>query len=182
MRNTITKNCAVCGNPHEVRATDLLHGKGKYCSLKCNGVASSIRMLAKAAEINLPNVTCAQCGKKFYMSPSKKRNSKSGLFFCCRHCKNTAQRIGGIEEIMPPHYGTATGLHSYREIAFACLPNKCNICGYNEIPEILQVHHKSRDRTDNTVENLQILCPTCHQKIHFLTKTGLYRQTKNKGA
>ena len=54
-----------------------------------------------------PNVECAKCGKEFYKNESKKKNSKSGLFFCTRTCKDSAQTIGngGIKKIMPPHYG-----------------------------------------------------------------------------
>lgn len=43
---------------------------------------------------------------------------------------------------------------------------KCSICGqgnmWNSKPLTLQVHHINGCRTDNTMENLQILCPNCH--------------------
>ena len=43
--------------------------------------------------------------------------------------------------------------------------HKCECCGLSEWlgQEInLEVHHINGDRTDNTLENLQLLCPNCH--------------------
>jgi hypothetical protein len=48
-------------------------------------------------------------------------------------------------------------------------------CGYNRCVGILEVHHKNRDRSDNRLENLEVLCPTCHYEEHFLTGTGKWQ-------
>lgn len=42
---------------------------------------------------------------------------------------------------------------------------KCEICGVSKWQGIqlpLELHHKNNDHTDNSFENLQILCPNCH--------------------
>ena len=46
---------------------------------------------------------------------------------------------------------------------------KCEKCGCTEwlgekIP--LELHHKNMNHYDNSLENLQILCPNCHALIH----------------
>jgi hypothetical protein len=44
---------------------------------------------------------------------------------------------------------------------------KCECCGINEWNGKriqLELHHKNGDRTDNTFENIQILCPICHSQ------------------
>ena len=76
----------------------------------------------------------------------------------------------------PDHYGT--GSFSYRDRAFRELPQKCNRCGYDKVPGVLEVHHIDQDRDNNSVSNLEILCPTCHEEHHFLTKTGKYSTYK----
>jgi len=45
--------------------------------------------------------------------------------------------------------------------------DKCERCSYGKV-EILQVHHKSRKREDNSMGNLELLCPNCHCEEHFL--------------
>jgi len=95
-------------------------------------------------------------------------NSKHGVYFCCREHKDLGQRIGsGIPEIHPPHYGKENPKHAYRAKALRQLPHECAKCGYDEIVEVLQVHHLDGDRSNNELENLQILCPTCHQIEHL---------------
>jgi len=45
--------------------------------------------------------------------------------------------------------------------------NKCEICGCSEWlgkPINCQLHHIDGDETNNTLENLQILCPNCHSQ------------------
>jgi 5-methylcytosine-specific restriction endonuclease McrA len=44
--------------------------------------------------------------------------------------------------------------------------SKCERCGYSEHPEILGVHHKDRNRHNNDLSNLEVLCPTCHSLEH----------------
>lgn len=73
--------------------------------------------------------------------------------------------IGGIKEIQPPHYGTTKA--NYRQIAFNSLQNKCNMCGYDKIKEILEVHHIDCNRNNNNIYNLEILCPNCHSEKHL---------------
>lgn len=42
---------------------------------------------------------------------------------------------------------------------------KCECCGLEEWlgqPITLEIHHENGDRTNNTLENLKLLCPNCH--------------------
>lgn len=42
---------------------------------------------------------------------------------------------------------------------------RCEKCGLSEWlgqPIALEVHHIDGDRTNNTIENFQLLCPNCH--------------------
>ena len=52
--------------------------------------------------------------------------------------------------------------------------NVCERCSYNKF-EILQVHHKNRDRNNNDLKNLELVCPNCHFEEHYLEKSWLNR-------
>lgn len=165
----INIKCKNCGKEISVRKTEIKRGNGKFCSISCS---------AKFQHKNKPkkksNTVCAKCGKKFYKRPSSKKNSKSGLYFCSRKCKDEAQRIGGIKEIQPNHYGST--IKNYRSIQkYENKLNECEICGYDKIPEILEVHHIDRNRKNNKKENLITLCPNCHKEEHFKAKDGLWK-------
>ncbi len=151
--------CKACSKEFLVENREINRGRGVYCSRQC----SSKSYKGTIISTNVLNATCANCGKDFHKSQSSINNSKSGLVFCCRQCKDNAQRIGGIEEIQPPHYGSS---NAYRKVALRNSNKICNRCGYDEHPEILQVHHKDRNRDNNDLSNLEILCPNCHMIEH----------------
>ncbi len=166
----VSRNCKRCQVEYTTDTRYLKRGQGEFCSRKC-----SANYLASVRPKPEPNVTCAYCGTLFYLPFSKRRKSKSGLFFCCRSHKDISQKIGGIRDIMPPHYGTS--LKSYRTLAFENLPVECARCAWKEVPEVLEVNHKDCDRTNNSLSNLEILCPTCHSVYHFTTKTGMWAKS-----
>lgn len=164
---SLTRDCDFCSKEYEAEQRYLNRGQGLFCSQICAGKA-------KWAGKSTPehNVFCSFCNESFYLSNSRQKRSKSGLFFCCREHKDKAQKLGGIKEIMPPHYGAANGLYAYRKLAFDNLPNECAVCGWDEYPEVLEVNHKDLNRANNIIKNLEILCPTHHQVFHFLDRSG----------
>jgi 5-methylcytosine-specific restriction endonuclease McrA len=93
--------------------------------------------------------------------------SKSGLYFCCRDHKNQSQKVGGIKAIMPLHYGTGTPENTYRRIAFASKEKICERCGFDKHEAAIIVHHIDRDRNNNNINNLEVLCANCHAIEHW---------------
>lgn len=166
---SVSKSCEFCGKTFSAKPSEINRGYGKYCSRSCSAKAQ----FTKVRQQKQLNCICAYCNTLFYRPPSKHKNSKSGLLFCSRKCKDTAQRIEGIPEIHPPHY--KEGIFVYRQLALRYYGAKCLRCGYNRCVGILEVHHKNRDRCDNRLENLEVLCPTCHCEEHFLTGTGKWQ-------
>ena len=173
---TIQRNCQFCQAPFDARLTEVNRGNAHFCSRKC--VRLNIR--AERAKARIPNATCAYCHKRFYKVLSKQRRSHSGLFFCCRVHKDMAQRIGGIKEIQPAHYGTGNWSRTYRNIAFRHHPPQCKYCGYSRYKEVLEVHHIDEDRDNNNPSNLEVVCPTCHVEQHFLRRTGKHFGQQNR--
>lgn len=157
---TIIKQCLNCGKDFKTLVKEVKRGNGKFCSLKC-----SSRFIWKNQPIKLANGICSYCGKHFFRSPSKLSQSKYGLTFCSRNCKDSAQRIGGLKPLQKYNKKYCS---QYRIVALRELPNQCNRCGYSEHPQILVVHHKDHNRKNNTISNLEILCPNCHACEHYL--------------
>lgn len=42
----------------------------------------------------------------------------------------------------------------------------CTACGFNTWPAILQFHHLDKNRNNNSLANLTVLCPNCHRALH----------------
>lgn len=160
-RKVFSQTCDHCQSTYFVPKHRI--AKNRFCSKEC---------FYKSKKRSVEQV-CSYCGAGFTRRPSAARKSRHGYVFCSRTCKDAAQRLDSpITAIRPSHYGTGTA--SYREIAKREKPTHCNRCGYAKIVEILEVHHIDRDRGNNTLDNLEILCPNCHQEEHFTRQDGRF--------
>jgi predicted HNH restriction endonuclease len=75
--------------------------------------------------------------------------------------------INGIKEIMSAHFGTGAPENTYRRTTFAVKPKKCERCGYDTNPAAIIVHHKDRNRSNDAITNLEVLCCNCHAIEHW---------------
>jgi hypothetical protein len=150
LRRLYAMLCSECGATKHVPQSRLR--ARRFCSSKC-------RDAAKRKQVH---VSCAGCANAFTRQPSKLVKSKSGLHFCSRLCKEKAQRLGGLGAIQPGHYGHGSSISTYRERALRDLPKQCLRCGYGSDVRMLDVDHVDGDRSNNGIQNLQILCVWCH--------------------
>lgn len=127
--------------------------KDHTCTSQCNSLMHG----------NSVELICDHCNSIFIRSNSKLLGSKSGKYFCCRKCKDTAQSY--MAEIQPAHYNTGTGIHTYRDKAFKTYLPICAVCGFSN-KAALEVHHIDRNRNNNNIDNLRILCANCHLIEH----------------
>ena len=56
----------------------------------------------------------------------------------------------------------------------------CERCRYDK-SEILQAHHKDRNTSNNSISNLELVCPNCHYEEHYLLKSWLKNNNKKGG-
>ena len=176
---TIEVTCQICNKQFNAPLKEVKRGNSKYCSRICSNLGVSKTRLLKGNLTKEHNTKCEYCGKTFYRNKSKKSLSKSGIYFCCRNHKDLGQRIeANIKDIQPSHYGKSDPSNSnrYRKLAFRYLELKCNKCGYDKYPNILEVHHKDLNRNNESISNLEILCSRCHDEFHYLTKTGKWSE------
>ena len=164
----VTLHCNIHNVDFTANADCFMRGKEDIRS-RCPECSAILRH----QRLNSIECTCAYCGKFFYKSESKIKQSKSGLLFCCREHKDLAQRIDSGKQfnaMRPPHYTNLDDnqngtINTYRSVAFRLYKHECAICGWNEDTDILQVHHIDENRQNNTASNLIILCPNCHAKL-----------------
>lgn len=157
--------CDYCGSTFLKALSEINRKKSSknFCSRSCSCKYNSNKTKPKTERVTLE---CTNCGKSFKRLPSKLKRSKHGVYFCSRKCKDMGQRIeNGLEIIHPSHYGTIS--KDYRAMfkrEFGI--EKCSRCGYDEYPEILEIHHIDQDRSNNNLDNLKVLCPNCHKLVH----------------
>jgi 5-methylcytosine-specific restriction endonuclease McrA len=90
--------------------------------------------------------------------------------------------------------GYKNGAHGFRKRALEHYGCKCQKCGYDKYVSVLDVHHKDYDRTNNELDNLEVLCVRCHIEKHiedgrrFGTRTmenktefGIYEYNEKEG-
>lgn len=148
-------NCLICGKSFYAKPRHLKIGWGKYCSNKCKYVSQ------KKGEY----VNCSNCGKKLYRSLAEFEDSRSNLFFCSKscHCSWTNKNLHLGSNHPQWNYGEA----SYKQSFFRSYRGRkvCARCG-NEDKRVLVIHHRDKDRRNNTLDNLVLLCRNCHCLRH----------------
>lgn len=163
-RHGTKRVCENCKNEYLTRH-DKLHRKQKFCSRKC--------VIEFKNKNNKIQVECAFCKRKFLKLINNISNSKSGLFFCNRQCKDSAQKLGGLKEIMPDHYGKKITRIKKKDIKFRFEDIKLECIDCKENKEyLLNVHHIDGISSNNTKENIEIVCANCHTKRHLEFKNG----------
>jgi len=71
---------------------------------------------------------------------------------------------GGNQGVDKSHHSYKNGILNYRKRALDHYGKKCNHCGSERY---IVVHHIDEDRTNNQLDNLEILCKSCHQEHHI---------------
>jgi len=98
---------------------------------------------------------CKTCKNIFYISPSRKNIKK----FCSRKCYTLAAATGNLPYIRIRINGKRVLEHRYIMEQFIGRQLKSNE----------HVHHINHNKSDNRIENLQIMNPSEHVKLHTRT-------------
>ena len=138
-----TSICKQCSN--EFSHISSRANMAKYCSRKCY-----YRSMINKGSIVL---ICHHCEKKFNGSPSDIGKRK----YCSKACVNKENK-----KTFKPKFSTVRKTMISRGMI-----KKCNRCGYEDEISILGVHHKDRNRNNNEIDNLEVLCPNCHSLEHL---------------
>jgi hypothetical protein len=141
--------CLICSQDFIVKPNK---PNSRYCSQKC-GKQGGGNARRKPVEVN-----CPICQRLFYTTPKNPR------ICCSKPC--SAVRIRQ-ESLKAEEGGRHTHSRRYRLYCQEnSIPFICFRCGFNEIPEVLHVHHKDGNWRNGKLDNLTFVCPTCHCIIH----------------
>lgn len=148
-----TNVCLVCNSSFYVKPSHIKKGWGKYCSKLCQN---------KAQKTGL-DVSCTTCGKSFYRNALEIVRSKSGKYFCCKSCQTIWRNEQYSGEL---HSNWSGGKASYRaKLLRSELKQQCSKCGTLD-RRVLAVHHRDKNRWNNSLFNLMWLCHNCHYLVH----------------
>lgn len=139
-------NCSVCDKKIYKRPSEISANKGRvFCSMACYG---------KSCRKEIP---CIVCGKPILAGLHKKT--------CSRACSNKNRT--GIKYNNNRPNDKVKSYQLLKGLLLSKRNNKCERCGYSK-SEILQIHHKDRNRQNNSLKNLELICPNCHCEEHYL--------------
>lgn len=157
-RKTVKIKCEQCRKYFKKYAHHLkynkLNGHKTFCSTTCSNEYKKTGILIK----------CANCEKQVWKTKAVLKRSKSGKYFCSKHCATIVNNTVYKSAENNPNW--AGGNSSYRKIALNAYGSFCRVCNYS-IEAILEVHHIDGNRKNNKLENLMVLCPTHHKEIEY---------------
>lgn len=143
MRRNPNCQCYICAKPIYRRPVHISAG-AVYCSRKCSGLGQR--------KIKV----CKICGQRFF---GFKRT-------CSRACANKAR--AGILYTKERKFDKAYRRKILKDKVATARGGVCERCHESNYA-ILQVHHKQERYRggDNTLSNLELLCPNCHTTHHL---------------
>ena len=146
--------CNVCKKAIYRRPGELQNKKrGVFCSQTCYG---------KSQRIEIP---CTVCGTMILSGANKKT--------CSRACANKNRAGMMYKDRSKPRKDKVTTYRLQKKRLMQERGRCCERCGY-EVYQILLVHHRDRNREHNDLANLELLCPNCHAKEHYLKKWKIW--------
>ena len=167
-RNKIEKACLECG----ITFIDASQNHNlKFCSTSCGS-----KYTHKNNSIKI--VSCKVCGDtfefkgttspKYCRSCRKIERVKITTKSKVKNGKMSADKVGigsgnGYVGKDSPFFKTGIGI--YKRLKKESMDElKCEICNSTKF---LEVHHKDHNRENNELDNLILLCKSCHKKEHI---------------
>lgn len=158
LKPAIKKNCPQCGTEFLCGGRNRKQKQVRFCSTIC---FSTNRRNGK-------KFNCFKCGQEVIRNPSHIKNR----VFCSKLCADSSRQKTGRKKIVVSKYCT-------KRLEWISRIKCCQRCGYKDFPQILNIHHIDRNRTNNSDINLELLCPNCHRVEHHLHRLPRKKNIKN---
>ncbi len=173
-----TFKCDSCGKSVTENTCWYKQSKKHYCSQSCYWKDKKGKWI---------DFSCLNCNKKFKRAiASVKRSKRDGykIQFCCVVCRRQYKTIHkkSRSEIYRKYNNSSKG-KTKKRVWFelkeylgkeTILGNKLSSkCGSNSK---LLIHHINGIHIDNRIENLVVLCRSCHAKVHGIMRDGINKR------
>lgn len=107
-----------------------------------------------------PSKHCVHCATKLERKRFNGVLESMNCFLRRKYCNLTCSAAASTKDAV----GEQTLMYRARKF----VKDACETCGQASTPvRLLHVHHKNRDRTDNSADNIVTLCSSCHLKLHW---------------
>jgi hypothetical protein len=155
MSNIIKKTCEKCN-------TEITTNNFKKHHDACDGIGIKEDKRKRAKELKAQSgLNCLKCKRNF--------SSMMALTVHKRFCARSFEDFGG---------------HRRRCWLIENSNYSCSQCGFNKTREngktILEIDHIDGDHTNNTKENLRVLCPNCHALTKNFRNWGRNHEKSSK--
>jgi len=122
---------------------------------------------------------CEYCYKKFFWKPKLiicercKREMPLQAKGLCRGCYNFVFQLDNNKACNYKKWHNVD-IEFYKKVT-----QKCVLCGFNKVVDL---HHLSENKQDNSEKNLIGLCPNHHRMIHeYRYRAEIFNELKQKG-
>ena len=102
-------------------------------------------------KLGIPQVTVGRYLREYNMSDTNRRRDQRGELNTQYKNGMSRSTINRITKKLCEEYGVQL--------------NRCQVCG-DIWSGNLDRHHRDRNRANNTIENIIVICPSCHAKEH----------------
>src|SRR3990172_10467882 len=113
-----------------------------------------------------PILACSGCGELLHRKRINGRLEDLGIFTKRKYCNRMCMAKGQTRE-------TVRRLSNSRIKAHRKIKSECETCG---AAGRLHVHHRDENPFNNSIANLQTLCPSCHLRMHSPNYLGIRLQ------
>lgn len=144
--------CQNCGIIFDVKERRQTHGprKRKFCTMKCSSTFNYKKDPEKVLQ------TCFKVGHSYH--PRKTKTIK---------IRQPIKLFGPDNPAFKDGKRSGRGQKIYKSTSKLCLMQECLIC---KSLKNLHVHHKDTNNLNHSLNNLCVLCNSCHQSLHKLMK------------